>query len=395
MKKNKSILALSLAAVLLISACGGDTPTSVHPDDLAEPIGGESTVPEETPTVPEKEPVVDVPPAEGMVHSFMTNEWIDEDVANIRPIAVMFPTDRGSQPQYGIGLAGVLYECMEEGGMSRQMGVIEDWQNLEQIGNIRSCRDYYAYWSMEWDSFLIHWGGPFYLANVTNRPDVNNLTKVQVGSGSETSPAVGGSAFYRWDQYDPNNSNPKDTIHNGFTNGAKLTEAINKLGYQLEHRDNYYEPNHFNFAPVSEPNTLENARGSFAATEVDLSKIFTTTKTSFTYDEETGTYLKFLYGEPHVDKTTGEEIQLAFTNIIIQDTYWQYRQDNKYLIFQVHDSGRSGYYFTQGRGIPITWTKDGDYSPTRYYDLDGNEIQLNTGHTYIGIAQAGREPIFK
>lgn len=392
MKKNKLILALSLAAVLLFSACGKDEQTSVHPNDLAEPITGESTVPEEPETVP-GETISEVPPAEGMVRSSLTNEWIDGDVANIRPIAVMFPTDRGSQPQYGIGLAGVLYECMEEGSMSRQMGIIEDWQDLEQIGNIRSCRDYYAYWSMEWDSFLIHWGGPFYLADVANRSDVNNLTAATVGGGSAVAPAVGSGAFYRWDQNNPTNSNPTPSIHNGFTNGERLVAEINKLGYQMEHRDAYYEPNHFRFAPVSEPNTLEDAKGSFEATEVDLSKIFTTTKTSFTYDEESGTYLKYLYGNEQIDVITGE--QLAFANIIIQDTYWETRDSKGYLIFQVHDSGRSGYYFTRGRGIPITWTKEDDYSPTRYYDLDGNEIQLNTGHTYIGVAQDGREPIYK
>ena len=43
----------------------------------------------------------------------------------------------------------------------------------------------------------------------------------------------------------------------------------------------------------------------------------------------------------------------------------------------------------------ITWSKSDDYSPTKYYDMDGNEIEINTGHTYIGIAQSGREPIYK
>lgn len=385
MKKNKFIPALSLAVVLFCSACGGDTQTSVHPEDLAEPIGGEVTVGEETAPAPEDAvTVTEVPPAEGMVRSSLTNEWIDGDIANSRPIAVMFPTDGIAQPQYGVGLAGVLYECMEEGGMSRQMGILEGWQDLELIGNIRSCRDYYAYWSMEWDSFLICWGGPFYLADIIKKIDY--LSAATIGGGEVVAPAKG-DAFYRA------GSNPQP--HNGYTDGPKLLAAIEKLGYETEHRDAYYEPNHFNFAPASGPNTLEDAPGSFAATEVNLSKIFTTTKTSFTYDEETGTYLKFLYGEPHVDVTTGEEIQLAFTNIIIQNTYWEKRDEKGYLIFQVHDSGRSGYYFTQGRGIPITWTKEDDYSPTRYYDLDGNEIQLNTGRTYIGVAQEGREPIYE
>lgn len=386
MKKTKSFLFISLAVLLLFVGCGKEDEVQ-RPSDLVEtvPAISDATVPEtEETTEPVEQEPIDQPPEEGMVHSSLTNEWVYEEVANSRPIAVMFPTDRGSQPQYGIGLAGVLYECMEEGGMSRQMGIIEDWQDLEQIGNIRSCRDYYAYWSMEWDAFLVHWGGPFYLVDIIQKIDY--LSGAGIGGGDVSAPAKGSNAFYR---SDPNNP----SIHNGYTNGAKLSEAIAKLGYETEHRDAYYEPDHFNFAPVTEINTLEDAPGSFAATEVDLSKIFTTTKSSFEYDEESGTYLKYLYGSPQTDVLTGE--QIGFTNIIIQDTYWEYRPDNKYLVFQVHDSGRTGYYFTQGRGIKITWTKENDYSPTRYYDMDGNEILLNTGHTFIGIAQAGREPIYK
>lgn len=388
MKKTKLFLLLSLSACLMFGGCGKEE-EPFRPGDVIE-TDNASTTAETTPaetdsqqTAPEA--LSDTPPEEGMVRSALTNEWIDEEVADARPIAVMYPTDRGSQPQYGIGLAGVLYECMEEGGMSRQMGVIEDWQDLEQIGNIRSCRDYYAYWSMEWDSFLVHWGGPFYLVEVVKRDDVNNLSACSVGVGDIVAPAVGSGAFYRSDPDNP-------SIHNGFTNGPKLSAAIEKLGYQTTHRDEYYNPNHFNFAPVNEINTLEDAADSFEATTVDLSKIFPTTKSSFEYDEESGTYLKYLYGSPQIDVLTDE--QLNFANIIVQDTYWEYRPDNKYLIFRVHDSGRSGYYFTQGRGIRITWEKTDDYSPTRYYDMAGNEILLNTGHTFIAIAQEGREPIY-
>ncbi len=389
MRKSKLFLLLSLSGMLLLAGCGkAENNTPVSPSDLAEPIESSTVVQTvEESTVVLEETLTDEAPEEGMVRSALTNEWIKEEIAQSRPISVMFPTDRGSQPQYGIGLAGVLYECMEEGEMSRQMGVIEDWQDLEQIGNIRSCRDYYAYWSMEWDSFLVHWGGPFYLVDVVNRADVNNLSACSVGAGDIVAPAVGSGAFYRSDPDNP-------SIHNGYTNGAKLAATIDKLGYQTTHRDDYYHPEHFKFANVSEPNTLVDAKNSFEATDIDLSKIFTTTKSSFEYDEESGTYLKYLYGSPQIDEITGE--QLAFANIIIQDTYWEYRPDHKYLIFQVHDtSHRSGYYFTQGRGIKITWTKKSDYEPTRYFDEDGNEIELNTGHTFIGIAQAGRQVIYK
>ena len=48
-----------------------------------------------------------------------------------------------------------------------------------------------------------------------------------------------------------------------------------------------------------------------------------------------------------------------------------------------------------GVKFPITWTKTSDYAPTKYYDMNGDEIVLNTGKTYIAVAQAGTKPSFE
>lgn len=52
---------------------------------------------------------------------------------------------------------------------------------------------------------------------------------------------------------------------------------------------------------------------------------------------------------------------------------------------------REGYYFTNGKYEKITWKKDGEFGVTRYYDLDGNEITLNKGKTWICII--GADPV--
>ena len=44
--------------------------------------------------------------------------------------------------------------------------------------------------------------------------------------------------------------------------------------------------------------------------------------------------------------------------------------------------------------IPVRWEKTSDYGATKYYDLSGKEIELNTGKTYIAIVQEGTEPKF-
>lgn len=85
---------------------------------------------------------------------------------------------------------------------------------------------------------------------------------------------------------------------------------------------------------------------------------------------------------------------MTFSNVIIQNTHWSKRDAKGYLAFQNIDSTRDGYYFTKGRGIHITWKKTSDYSPTKYYDDNGNEIQLNEGKTYIAIAQEGKNVLY-
>ena len=128
------------------------------------------------PTVEATEaPVGDEAP-EGKVRSNVTYEWIDEEVANTRPIAVMFNNIDVACPQTSISKAGVIYECNVEGNLTRLMGIIEDWKSLEKIGSVRSCRDYYVYWAMEWDAIYCHFGGPaLYVKDVLARDDVDNL----------------------------------------------------------------------------------------------------------------------------------------------------------------------------------------------------------------------------
>ena len=69
----------------------------------------------------------------GYVRSVYTNEWVPAAQAASRPIAIMMPTDQAAQPSYGISHAKVLYEVMEEGDISRQLAIIDDWQGLSRI----------------------------------------------------------------------------------------------------------------------------------------------------------------------------------------------------------------------------------------------------------------------
>ena len=363
--------AMGLAMAMAIAVSG---PFNLGQSGLSEVYAAEGDTDISTMPLPLETPAY--------VRSVYTNEWVTPEQAALRPIAIMMPTDKTAQPSYGISHAKVLYEIMEEGEISRQMAVIDDWAGLSQIGNVRSCRAYYIPEATEWDALLVHFGGVVYMKDRITAPDINNISgTAQYGVGGG---APGSGAFFR--------TTDKKAPHNAYTSAAGIINACAELGYSTAVRPEYYKAKHFTFAEGV--NTLEQyGAAAAAANTIDLSKIFTYTKSSFVYNPDDGLYYKSLHGKPQTDALNGE--QLKFANVIIQNTKWVKLDSNGYLYFQNCDITEDGYYFTKGRCIHVTWQKTDDYSPTVYYDDFGNEIQLNEGKTYIAIAQKGREVIYK
>ncbi len=371
MKKLNLLLLAALSSALLLTACGKEEePQPVQEASVVDAVPEVPATNEETPV---SEPTdEDLPPAEGMVRSPLTNEWVDAQTASLRPLAVMVPNDKSALPHYNLSKADLLYECLVEGEITRLMAVYGDWTNLERVGNIRSCRDYFIYWAFEWDALYVHAGGPFYIDEVVGRKDTHNINALTAPSG----------VFYR--------TTDRSAPQNLYLDGADIYKEANRLGYPLEARADYIESApHFQFASKSAPNTLEQYSNAAVAKKIDLANAYPTTRTWFEYNEADGLYYRFqkTSGGAHKDAATGE--QLAFKNVLVQFTYHEVRDAKGYLAFQCIDSTRDGWFFTNGKAIHVNWKKTSDYGTTRYYDDDGNEIKLNTGKTMVCIVEDG------
>ncbi len=381
MKKLQVLLLVALSSTLLFAGCGKEEDVEEQPvvaqviekqPELAE---AESSAQDITAA---EEADDELPPEEGMVRSTLTNEWIDGDLENARPISIMVPNDSSALPHYNLSKADILYECPVEGSITRSMAVIKDWENLERIGNVRSCRDYFVYWAFEWDSIYLHFGGPYYINDIVEKADTDHITGCAYGDGRKD--GLYENTFYR--------ATDKKAPQNAYASAEGINKGIEKLEISKTYRDGYYNPDHFKFASTKEPNTLEKYSDAITATEINMKPAYPVTKTSFTYSEEDGLYYRYMYGKPDVDAANDEQ-QLAFKNVLVQFTYHEVRDEKGYLAFQVHDTTRDGYYFTNGKGIHVTWKKTSDYEPTKYYDDNGNEIEINTGKTMICIVEEG------
>ena len=382
MIKLKRFAILTLSSLLVMSLCGAcgkdeETNTSSKMDVITvTPEISDSSSEDATDSASSDEDAqakaTETPSHEGMVRSRLTNEWIDPSVASTRPIAVMIPNSKTAS-QYGISQADILYECNVEASMTRLMAIFDDWSSFEKLGNIRSCRDYFVYWAFEWDAVIVHYGGPFYIDEVMGRNDTQHIDCIDYGS-----------SYYR--------DTAKNDYDNAFTSTKLLNKAMDYYGYSDEYRSGYADDQHFLFSDDENPNTLEQYTSAINASKVDLSLAYPVTNCYFIYNEQTGLYDRYQHlsrdtDGPHVDLANNQ--QLSFKNLLIQNTYYEVRDQKGYLAFQCHDTTRDGWYFTNGKGIHVTWKKTSDYGATRYYDDDGNEIQLNTGKTMICIVSDG------
>lgn len=383
MKRVKLGLLIAVSALLLTACSGKD---DVKSPIIAEPetIGGEiSSAADDIDNkgegnTPSSEDDT-LPPAEGMVRSRLTNEWVDEDVANTRPIAVMTPNESSAIPHYNLSNASILYEAPVEGRMTRMLAVYENWEDLDKIGNIRSLRTYYGYWALEWDAFIVHFGGPFFVDEILDKTNVQDLDG---NTGADS------SGFFR--------TSDRIAPHNAYAKGSSLKALIDKKGYSLTYRG-LSDSQHYNFTSKAQPNTLSQYSSAQDATYVDMSGCYPLTRCYFEYNSDDGLYYRsqHLSGSsdgPHIDAVTGE--QLSFKNLLIQ--YVKYEDLGEgYLSFQVHDSKQKGWYITNGKAIQVTWEKNSDFGATRYYDESGEEITLNTGKTMVMIIKQGEDFNFK
>ncbi len=379
-RSSKRYISVSIVMFLLLTGC------SLHPD-TSDPSSSESRFFHESGMFHETSSSAapdsyesnihivteddTVPPADNMVRSRLTNEWIDEDIAGTRPIAVIIPNEAAALPHYNLSKASILYEANVEGRMTRLMAVYEDWEPLVRIGNIRSARTYYAYWAFEWDAFLVHYGGPYYINELMAEPTTENINGL----------AGSGEAFYR--------SKDRSEPHNVYADGQTLLKSIKKHNYSLSYRD-LTDDTHFQFATKAAPNSLtQYGEHAYNATYIDLSGCYPLTRCYFDFNEDDGLYYRFQHlsgsvDQPHQD---ADGTQLAFKNILIQYIKQDVMDQKGYLAMQCHDNTKDGWFCTNGKAIHVTWEKDADYSATKFYDDAGNEIVLNTGKTMICVVK--------
>lgn len=373
MKRKHILLLTALSLSLALSGCGKssteETGNMTEESTVWETLPAGDQLPAEETQETVEETVVEN--HDGMYRSEITNEWIDESLKDQRPVAVMIDNEKIALPHYGTAQADVVYEIMnstENSRVTRLMAIVKDYEKIEQLGSIRSTRPTNLLLAAEWNAILIHDGGPFYIDQYVSKGYTSNL------SGGFARFSNGKSAeFTEYVTYD-SYSNPK--TGKSFDG---LKQRLEKSNFSVTYNQ-YYQGGHFKFS--DDTLDLSERSDSINATEIKLP--FPHNSSTLKYNEETGTYDYYEYGEAHKDADTGA--QLTFTNVLLQNCTFSQLDEHGYLIYNCIDSGRDGYYLTGGKAVPIKWIKSGESDMTVFLDkTTGEQIEMNTGKTYIAL----------
>lgn len=275
---------------------------------------------------------------------------------NDRPIAVMIDNHTGAWPQAGLNKAYLVYEIIVEGGETRLMALFKG-QDVDKIGPVRSSRHYFLDYALENDAIYVHFGWSPQAESDIKTLAVNNINGIYESS----------SSFWR--------SNDKSSPHNVVTSTEKILQIAERKGYKT----------------TSNKDSVLN----YTAEDVELDEGISATsvtiphsssqKVEYKYNDETGKYIRYARNKLQTDWYTEEQIETKNIIITFCDNYTLTDNENKGRQGLYNTGEFKGYYITNGKAIEITCIKSTRTSQTVYKDLNGNEIKVNDGNTFIHI----------
>ena len=277
-----------------------------------------------------------------------------------RPVTgIVIENHPDARPQSGLGQAGVVYEALAEGGITRFFALFLE-NRPAQLGPVRSIRTYFVDWALEYNTPVAHVGGnadALDLIDPLHMKDINEF--------------YNGKTFYRSkDRYAP---------HNAYTS-SDLLDA-------LEQTNDFAHPASFKPSPrtAKDTPTTSPAHGNI---HIDYS--YNGYQVDYKYDPASNSYLRSMAGAPHIDRNDGK--QIAVKNVVVQympTSFGTTRIGEQTVIMGTPGTGRA-IVFRDGQAIEGTWAKAQHTDRTKLLDGSGKDIPLNRGNTWYSIVPSSK-----
>lgn len=353
-KNNKKIIIIVVAIIAVVAiACGvyfGAIKKSADDNTTApQTTAGDSAVTEPTSQAPD---------------SSSTNPLTGEAgfaATGKRPVAIVVENAPAARPQWGIDSPDIIVEGEVEGGISRMLWIYADYNSVpSKVGPIRSARPSYVKFSKFFDAVYIHWGGSHSKGNY-----VGGYKTIRNEGVDDIDGIKGGALFSR------DTSRSTAVEHRGILDGTKIESAIKDKSYRTELKDGGLPTFNFNDSIAD--------IGTDKASSLNVKFSSKTDTRKFSYNSSDSKY-----------HSSDWSTDVSFENVIVlmaDSTYVSapYKGGSiTYLNYSL--TSGSGYLASNGTYQKIKWSATS--GTLKITDESGNDITLNKGNSYIGLASS-------
>jgi len=292
------------------------------------------------------------------IASPLTGVRVDPGLAKRPVTGIMIENSLDARPQSGIGDAGVIFEAIAEGGITRFMTLYQD-KTPQYIGPVRSLRPYYIDWATAFDASIVHVGG-----------STDALAQIRSG-GKDLDQFFNSGSFWR--------ENSRPAPHDVYTSFEKL-DALNK--------SKGYSSSTF----TSWPRKVDQKLATPSAKSIDMAISSAAFNAHYDFDAGSNSYLRSEGGAAHVATSSASgqgAVQLAPKVVIAIIMPYSIVDDSGHSGYGVNGSG-TVYVFQDGFVVQGTWSKADRSSQLVFKDTSGQPINLNVGQTWVTALQDGQ-----
>ncbi len=358
-KNSKKIIIITVAVIVIIAIIAAAF--AIVKNKNKEP---ETTAPTTTAQTTTKAVAKIVNPLTG-------EESYNEKAVGKRPVACVVENSYPSRPQWGIDDSkqspDIILEGEVEGGETRMLWFYADYTSLpDQIGPMRSARPPYIRFSELFDSIFIHWGQSstrdnYIGADTVFRTDnVDHINQMTYG---------GSLALFGRDP-----SRGVSSEHTGVLYGAKLAQAVKEAEFRTDIDKSSFTQLKFN--------EKEQAVGNTECSSFSFTFSSRTKTRDWTYDAND----KMYHCSDYLTDVARKNLLVLYDNTEYVTKY-NYKGSGKsetYCDYKL--AGGNGKLLSAGTVTDIKWSVENGILSIK--DLNGKDISLNKGNTWIGYGSA-------
>ncbi|HLZ15077.1 MAG TPA: DUF3048 domain-containing protein [Candidatus Saccharimonadales bacterium] len=350
-RSKKQWIIFAVAAVVVLGG-GGVTAALVLHHPKPKPVIAIKTKPKPAP----------LPPKPTTVASTLTGLQVDPSL-NQKPVTgIMIENSTFARPQSGLDHAGVVFEAVAEGGITRFLTLWQD-TSAAYIGPVRSVRPYYIQWALGFDAAIAHVGGS---------PEA--LQDMSSWNAKDLDQFYNGSYYQRISsRYAP---------HNVYTSMDQLNALEAKKGFGAA--------NYTGFARKADTPSK-----TPTASSIDFTVSSSDFNVHYDYDAPANAYKRSEGGTPHMElDAAGNQTQIEPKVVVALVMNQGIEADDLHTSYDTLGTGHM-YVFQDGVVTEGTWSKAANTAQFSFVDAAGKPLKLNAGQTWITIVNATNHVAYK